>query len=130
MVWSAGAFGVFAWKRSLPCRKSASPLLSIPTPDADALAQRWSQRLPQPRNDAVDPSVEIAVLNTPLPFLHGAQGLAVLEAGKHLFCEKPLALTLADGESLIRAVGGSTELALTVDYAASEPVLAGGCRAA
>src|SRR5688572_25649717 len=37
-----------------------------------------------------DEAVEIVALNTP-PYLHAEQGLAILNAGKHLFCEKPLA---------------------------------------
>jgi predicted dehydrogenase len=61
-----------------------------------------------------DDGVEIVALNTP-PFLHAAQGLAALTAGKHLFCEKPLALTLADGEAL-RETAERAGLHLTVDY--------------
>ncbi|MBK9747736.1 MAG: Gfo/Idh/MocA family oxidoreductase [Chloroflexi bacterium] len=61
-----------------------------------------------------DSAVEIVALNTP-PFLHAEQGLAVLQAGKHLFCEKPLALTLSEGEAL-RAAAEQTGTRLTVDY--------------
>lgn len=61
-----------------------------------------------------DPTIEIVALNTP-PFLHAEQGLAVLQAGKHLFCEKPLALTLSEGEAL-RAAAELTGTRLTVDY--------------
>lgn len=61
-----------------------------------------------------DASVEIVALNTP-PYLHETQGLAAIAAGKHLFCEKPLALTVGGGAALIEAaeVRG---LRLTVDY--------------
>ena len=62
----------------------------------------------------VDSKVQIVALNTP-PFLHGSQGLAVLNASKHLFCEKPLALTVADAERLI-SVAQQRRLQLTVDY--------------
>jgi predicted dehydrogenase len=41
-----------------------------------------------------DPSVEAVVLATPHS-LHGAQIEAAVAAGKHVFCEKPLALTKA-----------------------------------
>ncbi|MBI5666536.1 MAG: Gfo/Idh/MocA family oxidoreductase [Chloroflexi bacterium] len=61
-----------------------------------------------------DESVEIVALNTP-PYLHAAQGLAALAAGKHLFNEKPLALTLEDGAALIQEAG-ARNLRLTVDY--------------
>lgn len=61
-----------------------------------------------------DPAVEIVALNTP-PYLHGPQGLAVLNAGKHLFGEKPLALTVAEGAALVQAAE-ARQRALTVDY--------------
>ena len=41
-----------------------------------------------------DPAVEAVVLATPHA-LHGAQIEAAVAAGKHVFCEKPLALTKA-----------------------------------
>ncbi len=61
-----------------------------------------------------DPNVDIVALNTP-PYLHAPQGLAALGAKKHLFCEKPLALTIEDGEALIGAAKANGVL-LTVDY--------------
>lgn len=61
-----------------------------------------------------DESVQIVALNTP-PYLHASQGLACLAAGKHLFCEKPLALTIGDGEALI-AAAQANGVHLTVDY--------------
>jgi predicted dehydrogenase len=61
-----------------------------------------------------DPAVEIVALNTP-PYLHAEQGLAALRAGKRLFCEKPLALTVADGEALVYSAGVGKGR-LTVDY--------------
>jgi predicted dehydrogenase len=47
-----------------------------------------------------DPAVEAVAVCTPLPS-HAEIGLAALEAGKHLLMEKPLALSLADGDRLI-----------------------------
>jgi predicted dehydrogenase len=61
-----------------------------------------------------NPEIEIVALNTP-PHLHASGGLAVLQAGKHLFCEKPLALTLEAGENLITEAE-KRSLRLTVDY--------------
>lgn len=61
-----------------------------------------------------DADVAIVALNTP-PYLHHTQGLAILRAGKHLFCEKPLALTEAEAVALIRAADEHGVL-LTVDY--------------
>ena len=47
------------------------------------------------------PEVEAVVLATPHA-LHGAQLEAAVAAGKHVFCEKPLALNKADAEKAVR----------------------------
>lgn len=46
-----------------------------------------------------DPSVEAVVLATP-HFLHHAQVMQALRSGKHVFVEKPIATTLAEGEEM------------------------------
>jgi predicted dehydrogenase len=48
-----------------------------------------------------DPDVEAVVLATPHA-LHGAQIEAAVAAGKHIFCEKPLALAKAGAEKAVR----------------------------
>jgi predicted dehydrogenase len=48
-----------------------------------------------------DPEVEAVVLATPHA-MHGAQIEAAVAAGKHIFCEKPLALTKAGAEKAVR----------------------------
>jgi predicted dehydrogenase len=54
--------------------------------------------------DAVlaDPSVNAVVLATPHS-LHPQQVVAAAKAGKHVFCEKPFALTRSDAESAVAA---------------------------
>ena len=47
-----------------------------------------------------DPAVEAVVLATPHS-LHEAQIAAAVAAGKHVFCEKPLALTKAGAEKAV-----------------------------
>jgi predicted dehydrogenase len=49
-----------------------------------------------------DPDVEAVHLNTPFE-LHTDQAVAALEAGKHVLCAPPAALTLADCERLVQA---------------------------
>jgi predicted dehydrogenase len=55
--------------------------------------------------DAVlaDPDIQAVVLCTPHT-MHTAQVIAAANAGKHIFCEKPLSLTRADAERAIDAV--------------------------
>jgi predicted dehydrogenase len=61
-----------------------------------------------------DPAVDIVAINTP-PSSHVALSMAALHAGKHVFCEKPLATSLADAEAVLR-LAGETGVILTVNY--------------
>ncbi|MBW8267993.1 Gfo/Idh/MocA family protein [Caldovatus aquaticus] len=49
-----------------------------------------------------DPEVDAVILCTPQD-LHTGQVLAAARAGKHVFCEKPLAMTRADAEASVAA---------------------------
>jgi predicted dehydrogenase len=46
--------------------------------------------------------VDLVYIATP-PFLHHPQAIAALEAGKHVICEKPLAMTLDQADAMIAA---------------------------
>ena len=48
-----------------------------------------------------DPAIDAVVLSTPHS-MHAGQ-VAAAEAGKHIFCEKPFALTKADAEKMVDA---------------------------
>ena len=43
------------------------------------------------------------VINLTLPAAHAEVSLQIIEAGKHAYCEKPLAINRADGEAVINA---------------------------
>ncbi|MCG3126822.1 MAG: Myo-inositol 2-dehydrogenase [Phycisphaerae bacterium] len=49
-----------------------------------------------------DPSVDVVAVTLPTP-LHGATVCAALQAGKHVICEKPMALKLRDCDRMIAA---------------------------
>ncbi len=61
-----------------------------------------------------DPTVEIVALATP-PHLHADAVRAALRAGKHVFCEPPLALTRAEAEA-IRVEAERANRFVVVDY--------------
>ena len=53
-----------------------------------------------------DETVDVVYLCTPNR-LHADQAVAALDAGKHVFCEKPMATTLQDCRRMVAAVEGS-----------------------
>ncbi len=67
----------------------------------EALATRYSARFFTDL-DAVLADVDVVDICTPTD-LHAEFTLRAARAGKHVICEKPLALTVADGQAMIRA---------------------------
>ena len=74
------------------------------TASDDAKAFCDSQKLQLTSFDAVlaDPKINAVVLATPHS-LHTQQTVAAAKAGKHVFCEKPFALTKEDAEASVAA---------------------------
>jgi len=56
-----------------------------------------------------DPQVDVALITLPT-HLHKEYVLKALAAGKHVICEKPLALTSAEGEAIVQAAAQSGRL--------------------
>ena len=78
------------------CRRTKSELDKIG--DAFGIEKRYtdySELLKDPEIDAVH-------INTPIPD-HAPQAIAALKAGKHVICEKPMALSIADCKRMIAA---------------------------
>jgi predicted dehydrogenase len=66
---------------------------------------------------AASDGIDFVIIATPND-LHYPVARAFLAAGIHVICDKPLALTVAEGEELVRLVeGGPTLFALTHNYA-------------
>ena len=53
-----------------------------------------------------DPEVEVVSVTTPNAF-HAEMAIAALEAGKHVWCEKPMAVALGDAERMAAAARAS-----------------------
>jgi predicted dehydrogenase len=107
-----GGFGQFlcrAWA-ALPMVRIAAvadPQPSQPPPERLRYYSQW-------RDLVNDPDITVVAVVTP-PAQHGKIAAAALSAGKHVLVEKPLALELAQGESLIQAARRSHRVA-TVDH--------------
>jgi len=79
-------------------------LATVAARDAGELAEfaarwGWERATTDWRTIADDPEIELVDVATPND-AHAEQGLAMLAAGKHVACEKPLAGTLADARRM------------------------------
>ena len=73
------------------------------SPEVTAFAEAQKLRLlPDFTAVLADPQVDAIVLATPHS-QHSAQVIAAAQAGKHVFCEKPFALTRADADAAVAA---------------------------
>jgi predicted dehydrogenase len=71
----------------------------------ESLAQRWAKKLGIPKAygsyEALLADPEIEAIYNPLPnHLHVPLTVAAVRAGKHVLCEKPIAITAPDAEAL------------------------------
>ena len=117
-------FGVVSpgrWGRKLLDAAAASPRLKFcgvfsRTPDhaREIAEQHRGHTYPSLPALLADPSIEAVLLPTP-HFLHHEQTIQALDAGKHVFVEKPLATTLAQGEEML-AKAESTGLRVAVGH--------------
>lgn len=69
-----------------------------------------------------DPEVAAVSICTP-NYLHHEMALGALEAGKHVWCEKPLAVTVEEAESLARAARASGRVHLMGFNYATNPLV-------
>jgi len=90
---NAAMVGLGRWGKSLMAAAAKSERIAFPkaVDDAPGFAEILK-----------DAAIQAVVLATPHS-LHREQVIAAAAAGKHVFCEKPLALTLADARAVIDA---------------------------
>jgi predicted dehydrogenase len=76
--------------------------------DLEAFAQRWGWQHASTDWQAVVQSPEVGLVDIATPnHVHAEQAIAALEAGKAVACEKPLAGTLADAQSMADAAAAA-----------------------
>lgn len=91
-------------------------LCDVPADKASAMASQFgfARATADWREVVNDPAVDIVCITTPNRYHHD-MAVAALRAGKHVHCEKPLAVTLADAENMA-AVARETGLRTMVGY--------------
>ncbi len=62
-----------------------------------------------------DPDIDAVWLVSPNAF-HGPQSIAAIEAGKHVFCEKPASISFADHRRQIELAAANPQIKTFVDY--------------
>jgi predicted dehydrogenase len=103
-VVGCGGFGLFALQQF--AQVSGVVLVGMAGTHREA-ARAAAKRFGIPDIEHVDSllardDVDLIYIATP-PFLHHSQVMAALEAGKHVICEKPLAMTPLEAQSMIAA---------------------------
>jgi predicted dehydrogenase len=102
--WIVVGIGDIATRRVIPAiqAESRSRLYGLVTRDPNKAAP-YNARVWASLDEALsDPAVDAVYLATPV-FLHAPQTIQSLRAGKHVLCEKPMAMNEAEARSMVDA---------------------------
>lgn len=104
LQWLVVGVGDISSKRVLPAilAEPRSRLAGIVTRDAAKAAPYGVPAFPTLESGLVECPVDAVYIATPV-FLHPTQSIAALRAGKHVLCEKPMALRYEDAAGMQRA---------------------------
>jgi 1,5-anhydro-D-fructose reductase (1,5-anhydro-D-mannitol-forming) len=114
--WIVIGIGDIATRRVIPAiqAESRSRLYGLVTRDPQKAAP-YDARVWTSLDEALsDTAVNAVYIATPV-FLHAPQTIQSLRAGKHVLCEKPMAMNEAEGRSMVQAAQDS-ERTLAVAY--------------
>jgi predicted dehydrogenase len=106
--WIVVGIGDITTRRVIPAiqAESRSKLYGLVTRDSSKAAP-YSTRVWSSLDEALhDPAVHAVYIGTPV-FLHAPQTIQALRAGKHVLCEKPMAMNEAEARSMLRAAEDS-----------------------
>src|SRR5690606_24242275 len=113
-----GKCHALAWNAVTPVFGDVEPPRLVHLAEANAeLAARQARSLGFSRATGdwrdllADPDVDVVSITTPNPF-HPEMAIAALEAGKHVWCEKPMAPAFADAERMLAAQRASGKVAV------------------
>lgn len=109
--WLVVGIGNITTKRVIPAIQAEprSRLYGLVTRDP-AKAGPYNTRTVATLDDALaDPEVHAVYVGTPV-FLHAAQTIQALSAGKHVLCEKPMAMNEAEARTMVAAAEKSGKL--------------------
>jgi predicted dehydrogenase len=101
--WIVIGIGDIATRRVIPAIQAEprSRLYGLVTRDPAKAAPYHTRVWPTLDEALRDPEVQAVYVSTPV-FLHAPQTLQSLRAGKHVLCEKPMAMNEAEARSMVR----------------------------
>src|SRR5881409_4020199 len=109
--WVVAGIGDITTNRVIPAIESEprSELYGVVSRDR-AKGSRYASRVWEDFDAALaDPAVDAVYVATPV-FLHAPQTIAALRAGKHVMCEKPMALNYAEACAMQQAAQDETRI--------------------
>ena len=107
--WIVVGIGDIVTRRVIPAIQAEprSRLYGLVTRDPAKAAKYATARVWRSVEEAVaDPEVHAVYVGTPV-FLHAPQTIQSLHAGKHVLCEKPMAMNEAEARAMIQAADES-----------------------
>jgi 1,5-anhydro-D-fructose reductase (1,5-anhydro-D-mannitol-forming) len=102
--WLVIGIGDITTKRVIPAllQEKRSELWGIVTRDPAKAAPYKVRTFSALESALADNGADVVYVGTPV-FLHAPQTLVALRAGKHVLCEKPMAMTYAEARSMVEA---------------------------
>ena len=109
--WIVIGIGDITTKRVIPAihAEKRSRLYGVVTRDPAKAAQYGVQTWASLEAALVDPAVEVVYVGTPV-FLHAPQTIQALNAGKHVLCEKPMAMNEGEARRMVDTAAESGKL--------------------